>query len=45
MYYDKLQEYKEAKKRTEELTKKLHEKNEMYITREETYNAVIQELI
>ena len=44
MYYDKLQEYKEAKKLTDELSKKLHEKNEMYITREETYNAVIQEL-
>ena len=44
MYLDKLKEYKEAKKRTEELTARLHEKNEMYITREETYNAVIDDL-
>ena len=44
MYRDKLQEYKEAKRRTEELTTRLHEKNEMYITREETYNAVINDL-
>lgn len=45
MYRDKLEEYKEAKRRTEELTNRLHEKNEMYITREETYNAVIDELL
>lgn len=44
MYRDKLQEYKEAKRRTEELINRRHEKNEMYITREETYNAVINDL-
>jgi len=45
MYRDKLEEYKAAKARTEELTNRLHEKNDMYITREETYNKVIDELL
>ena len=44
MYRDKLKEYKEAKRRTQELTERLHDRNEMYITREETYNVVIKEL-
>ena len=44
MYEDKLQEYIKAKERTVELTNRLQDKNEMYITREETYNAVIDDL-
>ena len=44
MYREKLEEYKEAKQRTEDLTARLHAKNDMYITREETYNAVIDDL-
>ena len=45
MYKDALKEYKEAKAHTAELNSKLHERNEMYITREETYNVVIDELV
>lgn len=44
MYCDKLEEYKEAKRETEKLTKRLHDKNDNYIIREETYKAVIDDL-
>ena len=44
MYIDKLEEYKAAKQKTIELNKRLEEKNDMYIRREETYNEVIDHL-
>ena len=45
MYRDKLEEYIAAKEETEKLNKRLHEKNDNYIIREETYKAVIDKLL